>query len=81
MDERVFLFPEVDPRGEWQGMPEFIHEDQSSFRRIIVHFKDQDDVERFSQLIGQKLGKKLKSVWFPEAEIGRYAGKAYQADA
>ena len=66
-----------DPRIEWTGMPEFTHEDQTSIRKIIVHFRDEDAVAEFSRLIGQNLGKKLKSIWFPQVEIGRYADKAY----
>lgn len=73
--------PVANPHGEWQGMPEFEHVDQTSFRKVIVHFKDQDAVDLFERLIGQSLGKKLKSIWFPAAEIGRCAGKAYQANA
>jgi hypothetical protein len=67
----------LDPHDEWRGMPEFEHQDQTSYRKIIVHFKTAGDVEWFSRLIGQNLGKKLKSIWFPKAEIERYADKAY----
>jgi hypothetical protein len=69
--------PILDPRDEWRGMPEFEHQDLTAYRKIIVHFKTAGDVERFSRLIGQNLGKKLKSIWFPKVEIGRYADKAY----
>jgi hypothetical protein len=71
----------ADSRGEWQGMPEYEHTDKTSFRKILVHFKDQDAVDRFAQLIGQSVGEKLKYIWYPEAEIERYADKVYQADA
>ena len=62
-------------------MPEFVQEDKTSFRSVIVHFKSQDDVNAFAELIEQKLTEKTKSVWFPEAEIETYADKRYAADS
>jgi FPC/CPF motif-containing protein YcgG len=66
-----------DLLAEWVGMPEYEHEDQTSYRQIIIHFKTPEDLARFEQLIGQRLGMKLKSTWYPEAEIGHYADKVY----
>lgn len=67
----------LDAYAEWRGMPEYTNVDQTSFRKIVVHFRNAEDVQRFAELVGQKLGQKLKSIWFPEAEIGRYAHLAY----
>ena len=49
-----------DPRGEWQGMPAYEHEDQTSFRRIIVHLADQDAVEEFERRINQHISPVTK---------------------
>jgi hypothetical protein len=70
---------DVDPlwREEWQGMPEFVQEDLTSKRKIIVHFRNDDDVKAFSHLIGQKITPKQKSLWFPEMEIRRYRHMRY----
>jgi hypothetical protein len=57
-----------DPAAEWKGMPEFVQEDVTSFRRIIVHFACQDDVDSFAELIGQRLGDKTRAIWYPEAQ-------------
>jgi len=57
----------VDPAQEWQGMPEFVQEDQTSFRRIVVHFANQQDVDSFAKLVGQKFGEKTRAIWYPEA--------------
>lgn len=65
---------------DWQGMPEFVHEDLSPHRSLIVHFASPDDARKFSKLIGQKLTDKTQSVWYPEAEIGRIAGVRYSAN-
>lgn len=65
---------------EWQGMPEFRNEDLEPERSLIVHFESAADVRKFAEAIGQPVGPNVKSLWFPEAEIVRYADKRY-ADA
>ena len=44
---------------EWQDMPEFEMKDLSSFRKIVVHFRNQEDIDKFAELIGQKITKVL----------------------
>ena len=61
---------------EWQGMPEFEMEDLTSFRKIVVHFRNQEDIDKFAELIGQKITK-APSLWYPEWEKRRYADKRY----
>ena len=55
-----------DWEDEWVGMPEFIQEDLTSHRKIIVHFRDDEDVQKFAELIGQRITPKLPSVWYPK---------------
>lgn len=75
---QVALFDLDEPwRIEWNGMPEFSLEDLTPIRSITVHFESEGDVLAFEQAIGQSIGKILKSVWYPEAEITRYADKRY----
>ena len=62
---------------EWKDMPEFIQEDLSSFRKIVLHFRNQEDVDAFAKLINQTLTPKQKSTWFPIMEPRRYANKRY----
>jgi hypothetical protein len=57
-----------DPNAEWKGMPEFEQEDLSAFQSIHIHFKNQNDVNQFAELIGQKIGEKTRALWYPEAE-------------
>ncbi len=66
-----------DPAGEWQGMPEFEHEDLTAIQSIHVHFKTREDVAAFAVLVGQPISDKTRSLWYPQAEIGRYADKQY----
>lgn len=65
-------FPSGDPvdyEKEWQGMPEYESENLKSFKQIIVHFANQEDMDSFSDLIGQKIPDKAKYMWYPKAEI------------
>ena len=58
-----------DPYKEWNsGMPDFDIEDKTSYRHVIVHFKNEENVQKFFTLIGQKDTGKTKSLWFPEEE-------------
>ena len=74
------LFEEKDIKkgweNEWQDMPEFEMEDLSSFRKIVVHFRNQEDIDKFAELIGQKITK-APSLWYPEWKKRRYADKRY----
>ena len=49
----------------WQGMPEYIMKNLKSFRSINIHFRNQEDVDKFSKLLGQKIQPKAKSYWYP----------------
>ena len=54
---------------EWKDMPEFIQEDKGPYRQIIVSFKNEEDIKKFSELIEQTITSKTKSIWFPQVEI------------
>jgi len=69
-------FNEINWKDEWQDMPEFEMEDLSSFRKIVVHFRNQEDIDKFAKLIGQKITK-APSLWYPEWKKRRYADKRY----
>jgi hypothetical protein len=64
-------------KAEWKDMPEFIQEDLTSFRKIIVHFQSQEDVDAFAKLVGQNIGPKQPSIGFPQRVVRRYANKRY----
>jgi len=61
----------------WEGMPEFDSVDKTAFRSIQVHFHDQDGVDKFAELTGQKITKKTRYLWYPEIKIETYADKSY----
>ncbi len=57
-----------NPYLEWRGMPEFKQEDKTAYQSIHIHFKDQEDVDSFATLVGQKITEKTRSLWYPKAE-------------
>jgi TET-Associated Glycosyltransferase len=67
----------------WQSMPEFQVTSEESLHKLIVHFRNVEDLQEFAKLIGQRIvnphakQKQIQSLWYPEAEIGRYADKRY----
>lgn len=62
---------------EWKGMPEFIQEKQEPYAKIIFRFNNEEDLQEFAQLIGQKLTSKTKSAWHPKLERGKNRNKRY----
>jgi hypothetical protein len=68
---------ELDWKQEWKDMPEFKQEDLTSYRKIVVHFRNDDDVKAFAELIGQKITPKQPSLWYPEMQPRRYAHLRY----
>jgi len=49
----------------WQGMPEYVQEDRRPYRQLIVNFKNEDDLQDFLKLIGQKITHRTDSIWYP----------------
>lgn len=70
----------TNPEDEWKDMPEFNQPDATSFRHIIVHFNDQESVDEFSELIGQDLTDKTKSIWHPKQERMDTESKRYSSE-
>ena len=66
-----------DPNKEWVGMPEFNQVDKTSFRHVIVHFTNKEDVKKFFKLIEQNDTGETKSVWFPPQERMDTEAKRY----
>ena len=65
-------------KDEWKNMPEFIQDDITPVKSILVHFESVSDIGKFSEAIGQKVLTGTRSIWFPEAEIGRYGNKRFK---
>ena len=53
---------------EWDGMPEFVQDSKESIASVVIHFETEEDMDAFSKLIGRKITKKTKGVFFPVKE-------------
>jgi len=76
------LFPTItaepiDYEWELEWMPEFNHEDMTSWKKVIVHFKTKEDLFEFAEVIGQKMTEKTPSIWYPEQESISRTDKLY----
>ena len=68
---------DTDAENEWTGMPEFVQEDKQPFRSIIMHFKNEDDVEAFAKLLDQNITPKTRSLYHPKLQIETFMDKRY----
>ena len=64
-------------RKEWKDMPEFVQEDLAPWKSLAVHFENEEDLIKFAQLVQQRITPDTRSIWFPEAEIGRMSNKRF----
>jgi hypothetical protein len=51
---------------EWQGMPEFVQGSKPPFQTILVHFKREEDVKAFAELVKQTINPETKFIWYPK---------------
>jgi len=65
MEELHFFQVEKEHQTHWKDMPEFIQERKKDYAKIIFRFENEEDLQEFANLIGQKLTKKTKSAWYP----------------
>lgn len=54
---------------QWQDMPEYTHKDLQPWRTIMMHFRCSEDVQKFVELIRQRVSPTTKFLWYPQAEI------------
>ena len=62
---------------EWKDMPGYPNENLAPWRSLKVNFENEADMQKFAELIGQKVTFQTRSIWFPKAEIGHAATKLF----
>ena len=68
----------IDYTKEWEGMPEFVQEDNMPHRQIIISFENESDIKQFGELLNQNITNKTKSLWFPKRERNVLKDKGYE---
>lgn len=64
----------------WRGMPEYSCENLLPSYSVKVNFLSAEDMEEFGNLLGQKIGSKTKSVWFPAQAPESHIGIEYTSE-
>lgn len=75
-EPNLFDYPS-DWQKEWVGMPEFVQGKQKEYAKIIVRFRNQEDLDDFCTLIGQKLNQNSQCTWHPELPAKAKTVKRY----
>lgn len=68
---------ETDPNAEWQGMPEYNNENKNSWKALVVHFDNEQDMEAFSKLVEQPVAKATRFIWYPKRDREDKESKRY----
>ena len=80
--EQLALFEAPEKWEEcWGGMPEFDQRDLTSYQEILVLLSGDVDRRRFAEIADQPISVRTRSIWFPRAEVGRFADKRYATEA
>jgi len=69
----------LDQSQEWQGMPEYDHEDKRPFRSMLIHFMTKENFEIFLKLIKQDASEKTRWLYFPRQENEVLKDKTYES--
>jgi len=81
VNEVNFLLPSkgsyMSWQEEWKDMPEFVQEKQRPYAQIIFRFANEEDLQEFARMIGQKLTRRTKSAWHPPVIRGLNANKRW----
>jgi len=76
----VLLEKNPDWEKEWNGMPEFDQQDETSWKILSVHFKNETDYLAFAKLIDQRLTQKTRAIWYPEIERRVHIDKSFAVE-
>ena len=65
---------------QYTNMPEYISSDLTGYHQIIVHFNCEDALSKFLSLIGQKITKDTKFIWYPKQDLISRLDYVYESD-
>jgi hypothetical protein len=69
-----------DIAAEYEGMPEYEHEDDRPYHKVLVKFENEDDYQDFLKKLNLKLPENAKFTWYPERERRDLKDMACKAD-
>ena len=63
---------------EWENMPEYINDDKTAYKSMIVHFLDENSFKDFQQKIGQDCTEKTKFIWHTKQDRMDTKNRVYE---
>ena len=85
MDEiKFFNFNKEDQANnaytEWRknAVLDYLNDDKTGFKTILLHFPDQDAIDDFCKLINQNMTPKTKFLWYPKEPEDEVADLQYE---
>ena len=66
-----------DPKDHWRGLPDFENDEIKTFKDVVVHFDQKEDLEAFIRLTGITITGATKSVYFPRREKADLKSQVY----
>lgn len=65
----------ADHQKEWVDILDFDNKDMSGYRKITVHFEDEEGVKMFKEKLGVELPDTATYLYYPKPRERRYVGK------
>ena len=69
---------DINEEEMWEGMPEYDNEDISPYKTIKLHFRNDNDIKEFAEIIKQKITQDTRSMWHPKLEREIFKDKEYK---
>lgn len=67
-----------DVNEAYEGMPEYDHEDDRPFKKILVKFENQEDYDFFCERLELDVTKSTSSIWYPQRERRETSTEVYE---
>jgi len=67
----------IDYAEVWKGMPEYEMKQHKPFRTIHINFETEEDLQKFSELIEQKIYPNRNNYWYPAWHESLYSDLVY----
>ena len=60
-------------------MPDFAQEN-IGYKALVIHFLSAEDMDAFARLVGQTVGPKTRSIWYPEQKYMEAGSQRFVVD-
>ena len=67
-EDKVLNKDDESWRSEWKQMPEYEVQNKEAIKKISVSFETEEDMKKFSDLIGRNITMETKGIFFPVIE-------------